>query len=169
MKNDSWFQTSTVFLNVILHTYTPIKMEQTGCSETLVYNIQTSGNYPEKSTKYEERLWKFYVLHYKMGYTNFSFLLPPITFRRSTCLSKHRPTTKSHNCTAHELLGTEWSCLITTALLLLSFVSSMWSDEIRERNLIFCDVMFCNGQHNVARLFEETWRLRIQRLKVGWS
>jgi len=29
---------------VILHTYPPMKMEQTECSETLAYKIQTPGN-----------------------------------------------------------------------------------------------------------------------------
>ena len=33
----------------ILHTYLPMKMEQTECSETLVYKIQTPGNYLEES------------------------------------------------------------------------------------------------------------------------
>ena len=30
-------------------TYPPMKMEQTECSETLAYKIQTPGNYPEES------------------------------------------------------------------------------------------------------------------------
>jgi hypothetical protein len=34
---------------VILHTYPPMKMEQTVCSEMLAYKIQTPGNYPEES------------------------------------------------------------------------------------------------------------------------
>jgi len=34
---------------VILHTYPPIKMEQTECSETLAYKIKMPGNYPEES------------------------------------------------------------------------------------------------------------------------
>ena len=34
---------------VILHTYLPMKMERTECSETLTYKIQTPGNYPEES------------------------------------------------------------------------------------------------------------------------
>jgi len=34
---------------VILHNYQPMKMEQTECSETSVYKIQTPGNYPEES------------------------------------------------------------------------------------------------------------------------
>jgi len=34
---------------VILHTYSPLKMEQTECSETSAYKIQTQGNYPEES------------------------------------------------------------------------------------------------------------------------
>ena len=36
------------------HTYLPMKMEETECSETSAYNIQTSGNYPEKSIGYRE-------------------------------------------------------------------------------------------------------------------
>jgi len=34
---------------VILHTYLLTKMEQTECSETSAYKIQTPGNYPEGS------------------------------------------------------------------------------------------------------------------------
>jgi len=34
---------------VILHNYPPMEMEQTECSETLEYKIQTPGNYPEES------------------------------------------------------------------------------------------------------------------------
>jgi len=37
---------------VILHTYPPMKMEQTECSETLAYKIQTPGNYPEESIQH---------------------------------------------------------------------------------------------------------------------
>jgi len=33
----------------ILHTYPPMKMEQTACSITLAYKIQMPGNYPEES------------------------------------------------------------------------------------------------------------------------
>jgi len=32
-----------------LHTYLPMKVEQTECSEMLAYKIQTLGNYPEES------------------------------------------------------------------------------------------------------------------------
>ena len=43
------------FLNlVILHTYLPMKMEQTECSETSAYKIQTPGNYPEESIQHSE-------------------------------------------------------------------------------------------------------------------
>ena len=31
-----------------------MKLEQTECSETLVYKIQTPGNYPEESTQHSE-------------------------------------------------------------------------------------------------------------------
>jgi hypothetical protein len=34
---------------VILHTYPPMKMEQTECSETSAYKIQTPGNYLEEN------------------------------------------------------------------------------------------------------------------------
>jgi hypothetical protein len=37
-----------------IHTYLPIKMEWTDCSETLAYKIQMPGNYPEESIKYSE-------------------------------------------------------------------------------------------------------------------
>jgi len=40
--------------NSILHTYPPIKMEQTKCSETSAYNIQAPGNYPEESMQHSE-------------------------------------------------------------------------------------------------------------------
>jgi len=45
----SHINTPTFSNLVILHTYPPVKMEQTGCSETLTYKIQTPGNYPEES------------------------------------------------------------------------------------------------------------------------
>jgi hypothetical protein len=38
----------------ILHTYLPMKMEQTECSETSAYKIQTPGNYPEESIQHSE-------------------------------------------------------------------------------------------------------------------
>ena len=38
----------------ILHTYLPLKMEQTECSETSEYKIQTPGNYPEESIQHSE-------------------------------------------------------------------------------------------------------------------
>ena len=34
------------------YTYVPMKMEQTVCSETSTYKIQTPGNYPEESIKH---------------------------------------------------------------------------------------------------------------------
>jgi len=41
--------TPTFSTPVILHTYQPMKREQTGCSKTLAYKIQTPGNYQEES------------------------------------------------------------------------------------------------------------------------
>jgi hypothetical protein len=40
--------------NAILHTYLPMKMEKTECSETSAYKIQTPGNYPEESIQHSE-------------------------------------------------------------------------------------------------------------------
>jgi hypothetical protein len=37
---------------VTLHTYPPMKMEQTQCSEKLAFKIQTPGNHPEESIRY---------------------------------------------------------------------------------------------------------------------
>jgi len=34
---------------MIFHTYLPMKVEQTGCSKTLGYKIQTPRDYPEES------------------------------------------------------------------------------------------------------------------------
>ena len=40
---------TTIISNlVVLHTYPPMKMEQTQRSETSAYKIQTSGNYPHE-------------------------------------------------------------------------------------------------------------------------
>jgi len=36
------------------HNYLPMKMEQTECSETSAYKIQTPGNYPEESIQHSE-------------------------------------------------------------------------------------------------------------------
>ena len=36
------------------HTYLPMKMEQTECSETSAYKIQTPGNYPEEIIQHSE-------------------------------------------------------------------------------------------------------------------
>ena len=36
---------------VIIHTFLPMKMEQTECSKMSAYKIQTPGNYPEESVQ----------------------------------------------------------------------------------------------------------------------
>ena len=50
----SHINTPTFSTLIILHTYLPMKMEQTECSKTLAYKIQTPGNYPEESTQHSE-------------------------------------------------------------------------------------------------------------------
>jgi hypothetical protein len=39
----------------ILHTYSPMKMEQTECSETLALKLQTAKNNKEESTRHSEQ------------------------------------------------------------------------------------------------------------------
>ena len=43
---------SYYILDFKLQTYPPMKTEQTECSETSAYKIQTPGNYPEESLSY---------------------------------------------------------------------------------------------------------------------
>jgi hypothetical protein len=43
----------------ILHTYPPLKIEQTQCSETLTYKIQTLENYPEESIQQDVVCFNF--------------------------------------------------------------------------------------------------------------
>jgi hypothetical protein len=37
------------------YTYLPMKLEETECSETAAYEIQTPENYPEQSTRHSEQ------------------------------------------------------------------------------------------------------------------
>jgi hypothetical protein len=45
-----------IFSNLVhsTHTYLPLKMEQTECSEMSAYKIQKPGNYPEESKQHSE-------------------------------------------------------------------------------------------------------------------
>ena len=52
----SRINTRTFSTPIILHTYLPMKTEQTDCSEMLAYKIQTPGNYPEESTQTSDLL-----------------------------------------------------------------------------------------------------------------
>jgi len=49
--NLSRINTPTFSNLLVLHTYPPVKMEQTECSETSAYKIQMPENYPEESTQ----------------------------------------------------------------------------------------------------------------------
>jgi hypothetical protein len=52
MHNWSTINCNTIFLDFeLLHTYSPMKMEQTGCSETLAFKLQTPVNHPEDSIR----------------------------------------------------------------------------------------------------------------------
>jgi len=48
------FPNTPTHTNLILssHTYLPMKMEKTECSETSEYKIQTPGNNPDETTQY---------------------------------------------------------------------------------------------------------------------
>ena len=48
----SCVSTPTFSTPAILHTYPPMKMEQTECFETSAYKIQTPGNYAEESIQH---------------------------------------------------------------------------------------------------------------------
>ena len=46
-----------VWLEIVVHSnhiYLPMKMEQTECSETSAYKLQTPGNYPKESIQHRE-------------------------------------------------------------------------------------------------------------------
>ena len=46
---------------VIIHTYLPMKMEQTECSKMSPYKIQTPGNYPEETIQHSEHSESFKI------------------------------------------------------------------------------------------------------------
>jgi hypothetical protein len=46
--------TPTILKILLFYTYLPMKMEQTECSETSAYKIQTPGNYPEENIQHTE-------------------------------------------------------------------------------------------------------------------
>jgi hypothetical protein len=45
-----------LFLVHSTHIYLPMKMEQTECSKTSAYKLQTPGNYPKESIQQREKL-----------------------------------------------------------------------------------------------------------------
>jgi hypothetical protein len=48
-------QYPTLSTPVTLHTYSPMKMEHTQCSETLAFKLQTPGNNPEESIRHSKQ------------------------------------------------------------------------------------------------------------------
>jgi hypothetical protein len=63
-----------------LHTYLPIKMEETDCSETSAYKIQTPGNYPEESMQHlEQGECLKSSCKYRLVFGNLLFLMAIIT------------------------------------------------------------------------------------------
>jgi len=62
----SEFYMPTFRNSLSVYTYLPMKMEQTECSETSAYKIQTPGYYPEKNihhTEYGESFKSRKLLH----------------------------------------------------------------------------------------------------------
>jgi hypothetical protein len=54
---------------VTLHTYSPMKMEQTEYSETLAFKLQTSGNNPKENIRY------FYLVQYYFGISKIAVIV----------------------------------------------------------------------------------------------
>ena len=48
------YPVSEFYMLMFLHTYLPMKMEQTECSEMSPYKIQMPGNYPEERIQHSE-------------------------------------------------------------------------------------------------------------------
>jgi hypothetical protein len=46
------YKYSPLSSQIIIHTYPPVKMEPTECSETTAFNIQKPGLYPEENIPY---------------------------------------------------------------------------------------------------------------------
>jgi hypothetical protein len=49
-------KTSILDFKLSTHAYLPVKMEQTDCSETSAYKLQTPGNYPKENIKQRQVL-----------------------------------------------------------------------------------------------------------------
>jgi hypothetical protein len=71
----SRINTSTFSNLAILHTYLPIKMEKTECSEMSAHKIQMPGNYPEESIQHSEHGRKFEIKNNINLYTYHKYLL----------------------------------------------------------------------------------------------
>jgi hypothetical protein len=57
--------------SIFIGTYPPVKTEQTECSETSAYKIQTPGNYPKESIQHTFLLseWRLHALNSKLSIT----------------------------------------------------------------------------------------------------
>jgi len=75
---------------IFLHTYPPMKMEQTECSEKLACKIQTPGNYPEESIQ------KYHIV----GVCICSFRYPACSAHASRC---HLCPVRLYNIFTHYL------------------------------------------------------------------
>jgi len=96
----SCINTPTFSTLVILHTYPPMKMEQTECSKT-AHKIQTPGNYPEESIQHSE--------HGKILKSRICMLLVKVS------TIKHR-LQSSHNYEVHTIEQRDFKKLRTLSL-----------------------------------------------------
>jgi hypothetical protein len=69
-------------LSVTLHTYSPMKMEYTGCSETLAFKQQTPGNHPEESIR------QINLIH-DIPANSFNPLTPELNLSARRCLMRY--------------------------------------------------------------------------------
>jgi hypothetical protein len=82
----SRINTPTFSNPVILHTYPPMKMEQTECSETSAYKIQTPGNYPEDSIQHSEHGESLKSSTFTLFRTTFMFFNILQEYSKKSCI-----------------------------------------------------------------------------------
>jgi hypothetical protein len=97
-------------------TYPPMKMEQTECSETLAYKIQTPGNYPEESTQHSEhieslksRKLRLFIVVSEHFQRIYCFLY--IVILSSSLLTESHDTSRLISVTSHLLGTSKWRIL----------------------------------------------------------
>jgi len=79
----------------ILHTYPPMKMEQTECSATSAYKFQEQGNYPEESIQRFFSIANIFLFYYEFWSIYYDLLYPYVfTCKSSSYAIDHAVYTK---------------------------------------------------------------------------